>query len=321
MADVRAVHLIASQRSEEPMSEIATGSDELLCQIRDGGIAHVTFNRPHARNALTFAMYDGLADVCRRADEDRSIRAMILTGAGSKAFAAGTDIAQFRTFSTPEDALGYEAHMDRVLGALEACRVPTIAAIAGACTGGGAAIAACCDLRIGTSTAKFGFPIARTLGNCLSLSNVARLSALIGPARVKDILFTARLIEANEALQIGLLQDVVENASALAARRRTRPPYRQPRPAHLAGDQSCLAPDPEPHGVGRKRRSDPDVLHEPGFSGGHGGVPDQAGAELERLLTAGSAPNAYPSSLSKVHASAGLTDSCAALSEPRRPCQ
>jgi len=218
MADVRAVHLIASQRSEEPMSEIATGSDELLCQIRDGGIAHVTFNRPHARNALTFTMYDGLADVCRRADEDRSIRAMILTGAGSKAFAAGTDIAQFRTFSTPEDALGYEAHMDRVLGALEACRVPTIAAIAGACTGGGAAIAACCDLRIGTSTAKFGFPIARTLGNCLSLSNVARLSALIGPARVKDILFTARLLEANEALQIDLLQDVVENASALAAR-------------------------------------------------------------------------------------------------------
>src|SRR5829696_8694532 len=207
MADVRAVHLIASQRSEESMSEIATGSDELLCQIRDGGIAHVTFNRPHARNALTFTMYDGLADVCRRADEDRSIRAMILTGAGSKAFAAGTDIAQFRTFSTPEDALGYEAHMDRVLGALEACRVPT-----------SAAIAACCDLRIGTSTAKFGFPIARTLGNCLSLSNVARLSALIGPARVKDILFTARLIEANEALQIGLLQDVVENASALAAR-------------------------------------------------------------------------------------------------------
>jgi enoyl-CoA hydratase len=218
MADVWAVHLIASQRSEEPMSEIATGSDELLCQIRDGDIAHVTFNRPHARNALTFAMYDGLADVCRRADEDRSIRAMILTGAGSKAFAAGTDIAQFRTFSTPENALGYEAHMDRVLGALEACRVPTIAAIAGACTGGGAAIAACCDLRIGTQTAKFGFPIARTLGNCLSMSNISRLTALIGPARVKDIIFTARMVEAREALALGLLTELVEDPSALQAR-------------------------------------------------------------------------------------------------------
>ena len=102
-----------------------------------------------------------------------------------------------------------------MLGMLERCRVPTIAAINGACAGGGAGIAACCDLRIGTRTAKFGFPIARTLGNCLSMANIGRLSALIGPARVKDIIFTARLIEAEEALRIGLLHEVVEDLAAL----------------------------------------------------------------------------------------------------------
>ena len=191
--------------------------NELLYEVRDG-IAYLTFNRPQARNALTFAMYEGLAEICAAANEDRSIRAMILTGAGEKAFAAGTDISQFRTFDSPEDALGYEARMDRVLGTLERCRVPTIAAIAGACTGGGAAIAACCDLRIGASNARFGFPVARTLGNCLSMSNYARLAALIGPARVKDIIFTARLIDAREAQAIGLLNEVVDDPAALMPR-------------------------------------------------------------------------------------------------------
>jgi enoyl-CoA hydratase len=194
-----------------------TADEDLLYEVRDS-VALVTFNRPQARNALTFAMYERLAEICRHVDDDPSIRAMILTGAGAKAFAAGTDIAQFRAFTTPEDALGYEARIDRVLGALERCRVPTIAAIAGACTGGGAGIAARCDLRIGASDAKFGFPIARTLGNCLSLGNYARLSALIGPARVKDMIFTARLIEAREAFAIGLLTELVEDPGQLMPR-------------------------------------------------------------------------------------------------------
>ena len=191
--------------------------DELLYEVRDG-IAHVTFNRPQARNALTFAMYERLAAVCAEVDADRSIKAMLLTGAGDRAFAAGTDISQFRAFSTPEDALEYEARIDRVLGAVERCRVPTIAAIAGAATGGGAGIAAACDLRIAAANARFGFPVARTLGNCLSMNNYARLSALIGPARVKDLVFTARLIEAPEAHAIGLVSEVLPDPSALAGR-------------------------------------------------------------------------------------------------------
>jgi enoyl-CoA hydratase len=191
--------------------------DELLYQVRDG-VAYVTFNRPQARNALTFAMYDRLAEICDQANTDRSIRAMLLTGAGEKAFAAGTDISQFRAFDKEQDALDYEARIDRVLGALERCRVPTIAAIQGACTGGGAGIAACCDLRIAARSMRYGFPVAKTLGNCLSMNNYARLAALLGAARVKDIIFRARLIEADEALTMGLVSELVEDGAALARR-------------------------------------------------------------------------------------------------------
>ncbi|MCJ2131357.1 enoyl-CoA hydratase/isomerase family protein [Methylobacterium sp. E-045] len=195
-----------------------SATDEILFDTDEAGIARIVLNRPQARNALTFAMYQGLIDLCDRIEADERIKVVVITGAGEKAFAAGTDIAQFRGFSSAEDALGYERFMDKVLGALERLRVPVIAAVAGACTGGGAAIAASCDLRIATRDARFGFPIARTLGNCLSMSNLRRLSGLIGPARVKDMIFTARLFGAEEALSAGLVGEVVEDAAALAAR-------------------------------------------------------------------------------------------------------
>src|SRR3982074_1015146 len=130
------------------MNETATLEADLLYEVRDG-IGRITFNRPQARNSLTFGMYERLAEICSGAGEDRSLKVLILTGAGDKAFASGTDINQFRTFKTPQDAIDYEARIDRILGALEQCRVPTIAAIAGACTGGGAGTAASGATRIG----------------------------------------------------------------------------------------------------------------------------------------------------------------------------
>jgi enoyl-CoA hydratase/carnithine racemase len=199
------------------MDQQSTELGDLLFEVRNG-IGRVTFNRPQARNAFTFEMYERLAQICEQGDKDRSIKVLVLQGAGDKAFASGTDINQFRAFKTPEHAIEYESRIDRVLTALEQCRVPTIAAIAGACTGGGAGIAACCDLRVGTNTTRFGFPIARTLGNCLSMSSVSRLTALIGPARVKDLIFTARLVGAEEAAKLGLLNEVVEDLSALQQR-------------------------------------------------------------------------------------------------------
>jgi enoyl-CoA hydratase/carnithine racemase len=189
-----------------------------LLHERKGAVAYVTFNRPEARNALTFAMYEELAKICEAANEDQTLRVMVLRGAGEKAFAAGTDINQFRAFKTPQDSLDYEARIDRILTALEQCRVPTIAAMAGAATGGGAAIAACCDLRVAARNVKIGFPIARTLGNCLSSASLSRLTALIGPARVKHLIFTARLVEADEALACGLVHELVQDAAALEKR-------------------------------------------------------------------------------------------------------
>lgn len=191
--------------------------NDMLYEVRDG-VAFLTFNRPDARNAFTFAMYERLAEVCAEVDADTSIRAMVLSGAGGKAFAAGTDISQFRAFSGPEDALAYESRIERVLDALEGCRVPTIAAISGACTGGGAGIAGCCDLRIAADNAKFGLPIARTLGNCLSMTNFSRFADLIGSARLKEMIFTARLVGAEEAKAIGLVSEVVGDHDAVLAR-------------------------------------------------------------------------------------------------------
>src|ERR1700691_6677920 len=116
-------------------------NEDLIYGVEDG-IARLTFNRPQARNALTFAMYEQMAAICETINADRTIKAMVLTGAGDKAFASGTDISQFKAFKTAENALAYESRIDRVVGTLEKCRVPTIAAIAGACTGGGGALGA-----------------------------------------------------------------------------------------------------------------------------------------------------------------------------------
>ena len=110
---------------------MSSEDDLLFHQSDDVGV--ITFNRPHARNALTFEMYDALADICQQIQEKTvSIKALIVTGAGDKAFAAGTDISRFRDFKTADDALGYERRMDRVLGIFESLTIPTVAAIRGA---------------------------------------------------------------------------------------------------------------------------------------------------------------------------------------------
>jgi enoyl-CoA hydratase/carnithine racemase len=173
-----------------------------------GSLGILTFTRPEARNALTWDMYEALERACDAADEDNRIRVLIIRGAGG-AFAAGTDIAQFASFASGEDGVLYERRLDALADRLEAVRVPTIAQVDGAAVGGGCLIAAGCDLRICSERARFGVPVARTLGNCLSLANTARMVDLIGTGRVRDLLLTGRLIEADEALAIGLATRVV----------------------------------------------------------------------------------------------------------------
>jgi enoyl-CoA hydratase/carnithine racemase len=183
---------------------------------RRGPAAWVTFNRPEAHNAMTFAMYEALFAHCERADAEDDVRVLVLRGAGSKAFVAGTDIAQFTEFHSGEDGLRYEATIDRIVGRLETVRKPTIALVDGFAMGSGLALSAACDLRICTPQAQFGLPIARTVGNCLSMENYARLVALLGEARVKDIVFTARSVGADEALSLGLATEVVDGAAVEA---------------------------------------------------------------------------------------------------------
>jgi enoyl-CoA hydratase len=194
-----------------------TAMHDLRYKIADQ-VAYVTFNRPAARNALTFAMYERLAEICQEIEADRDVKAMVLSGAGELAFTSGTEISEFTSVASPQDALDYAARVDRVIGAVERCRVPTIAAIAGACTDSGVSLAAACDLRVAAPNARFGICIARTLGICMSLANHARLAALIGPARVKDMILRARMVEAPEALSMGLVTELTIDAGGLMPR-------------------------------------------------------------------------------------------------------
>ena len=174
-----------------------------------GPLAFLTFNRPQARNALTWAMYDALVDACDRVDADDTVRVFVVRADGD-AFAAGTDIRQFTGFASGDDGVAYERRLDAVIDRLERVSAPTIAQVHGVAAGGGCAIALTCDLRVCTPAARFGVPIARTLGNCLSAANLARLVDLVGPARTKDLLFTGRLIDVTEAASLGLVTRVAE---------------------------------------------------------------------------------------------------------------
>ena len=193
----------------------------------DGPVATLTFDRPAARNAMTWAMYDALLEACDAVDADPALKVLVLRGAGDRAFVAGTDISQFQDLRTPDDALGYESRLDRVIDRLERVEAATIAQVQGVAVGGGCVMAIACDLRICGPGARFGIPVARTLGNCLSAANCARLLDLVGPARLKDLMFTGRLLDAPEALAAGLATRVVdadglhdavaETAAAIAA--------------------------------------------------------------------------------------------------------
>jgi enoyl-CoA hydratase/carnithine racemase len=183
-------------------------TDEILV-TREGPVLTLTFNRPQARNALTWNMYERLHQTCEEVDADEAIRVFVLRGAGGKAFVAGTDISQFTRFQTPEDGLRYERDGERRSGRLARVKKPVIAQIQGFAVGGGFGLAAAADLRLATPDARFGVPIARTLGNCLSMERYAAFMDLFGPSRLKELIFTARLITAEEARAAGFVHEIV----------------------------------------------------------------------------------------------------------------
>ena len=175
----------------------------------NNSVAIVSLNRPEARNALTWDMYDALVEACNRAEASREVRVLIIRGSGG-AFAAGTDIHQFRDFADGRAGIEYERRLDAVIDRIERLSVATIAEVDGVAAGGGCAIAMACDLRICSDRARFGVPVSRTLGNCLSMANTARMADLLGPALTRELLLTGRLVDAKEALAAGLATMVVD---------------------------------------------------------------------------------------------------------------
>ncbi|WP_026535116.1 enoyl-CoA hydratase/isomerase family protein [Arthrobacter sp. H14] len=191
-------------------------TEDLLVD-QSGAILTVTFNRPKQRNAMTWDMYQGLQEACERADADEQIRVLVLRGAGGEAFVAGTDIGQFTEFDGPR-GVEYEHQISTILGRLAAVNIPVVAAVEGFCIGGGLGLASVADIRICNPSAQFGVPIARTLGNCLSIGTLSVLSELLGRSRTSDLLLTARLMPAEEAVQCGYVTTVTDDVDGELAK-------------------------------------------------------------------------------------------------------
>ena len=175
--------------------------------------ARVIFNNPAARNALTWPMYEELKKICDSLAKNPKIRVVIFKGAGDKAFVSGSDIQQFVDLKKDE---AYEVAVDHIFASLQQLPMPTIAMIEGLAVGSGLLMATACDFRISTPDARFGIPVAKTLGNCLSPSNLSWIAAHLGITTVKKMLLTAELIKAPELLESGFLYQTAE-ASELEA--------------------------------------------------------------------------------------------------------
>ena len=173
----------------------------------DGKIARVIFNNPAARNALTWPMYEELKQICDSLAKNVDIRVVIFRGAGDKAFVSGSDIQQFVDLKENE---AYEVAVDHIFASLQQLPMPTIAMIEGLAVGSGLLMATACDFRISTPEARFGIPVAKTLGNCLSPSNLSWLAAHLGVPTVKKMLLTAELIKAPELLESGFLYQTID---------------------------------------------------------------------------------------------------------------
>ncbi len=244
---------------------------------RDGAVAHLVFDRPAARNAMTWRMYEELAAACAAIAEDRSIRVAVLRGAGGKAFVAGTDIEQFRSFTSGDDGIAYEAAVERYVGALETLPVPTIAVVEGWAVGGGMMLANACDFRLATPGARFGVPIARTLGNCLSANNLRRLTSTLGAPLVRRMLLCAETPPAEE-MPAGYVAVAPAEAIDDRGRGAVRPPRRQCADHFARHPRDAAPPRRGPAGgrCGPVARN----LWQRRFPRGRGGLPRQAPAGL-----------------------------------------
>ena len=177
---------------------------------REGSVGQILFDNQASLNALSFKMWRELGEICAAIAQDKSLLVVVLRGAGDKAFVAGTEIDDFLTFEDGARGIAYEAETGSYVGAVEALPQVTIAAVQGWAVGGGLALSCACDLRIATPNSKFGSPLGRSIGNCLSNKGYARLAAHVGIAQAKRILLLGEMITAAELQSLGVIHKVVE---------------------------------------------------------------------------------------------------------------
>ncbi|NKB34923.1 MAG: enoyl-CoA hydratase [Pseudomonadales bacterium] len=188
--------------------EIHSPTPKMLAAI-ENGIGWITFNAPERRNAMSLDMWQGLADILKQLAQVEELRVVVLKGAGDKAFVSGADISEFEEKrATQEDRDFYEAAFDEAQNTLANFPKPVVAMIQGFCVGGGLAIALNTDVRIATEDSVFGIPAAK-LGLGYGFEAIKTLESIVGPSHAKDILFTARFLNTEEALRIGLINFVV----------------------------------------------------------------------------------------------------------------
>jgi len=203
-------------------------TDAILLSV-DGPVAIVTLNRPEKLNALTMAMLDALAAIAAQLDADRAVRCVILTGAGERAFCVGADINAWSALEPLDMWRVWTKRGHQVFDQWARLRQPVIAAINGHALGGGLELAAAADLRIAAASAQFGLP-EPTIATCPGWSGTQRLTSLLGPSRVKYLALTGRRVSADEALRIGLVQELAGDEGVMTAA------------ARLARDVCALAP-------------------------------------------------------------------------------
>jgi enoyl-CoA hydratase len=186
-------------------------TSKILVDVLDG-VGWLTFNHPERRNAMSLEMWQGLGDAAEALQADERVRVVVMRGAGGKAFVSGADISEFeqhRANAQQKEAYGLVAA--RGHQGLANLTKPLIALIEGFCIGGGLALALTADIRFAAAGSRFGIPAAR-LGLGYEYAGIAALARLVGPSAAKDILFSARFLESDEALRIGLVNTVVEAA-------------------------------------------------------------------------------------------------------------
>lgn len=190
------------------MHVIPTETPRLRAEI-EGPIASVLIDNPARRNALDLAMWTAIPPLLRRLEAEPGVRAVILRGAGELAFASGADISEFGTVrATAEGGKAYEAANEEAFRSVSQCSLPVIAMIRGFCLGGGLGLALSCDLRVAAGGSVFGIPAAK-LGVGYPPSAMAYVVAAAGPMAAKDLFFTGRRIDAQEAFRLGLVARVL----------------------------------------------------------------------------------------------------------------